>query len=317
MANYRKIARQDARRYGLDPNIFERQINQESGFNPNSTSGAGAQGIAQFMPSTAKGLGINPNNPRQALQGAAKLMSGYVKKYGSYSKALEAYNGGPGVVGHSLPAETQNYVKIILNGHDPGGLQKPSAASPSPTRTPKVNISAPGRADALRTLLMQSVAAPSAATALTGTNIAAALISDSQQSSSTPTVPTAPRLKYSAGAATPTLGKDTTSLKKFDGKEVSGWIADQLTYARKHGWKGSVTSGYRSYADQARIYNSGVRPAAKPGQSNHERKGYLQGAVDVTDPQTLSKILTRAHSRLKYAGAKDPVHFSVPRNGSY
>jgi soluble lytic murein transglycosylase-like protein len=85
-------ARKAARRHGLNPDIFERQINQESGFAPDVISGrrkssAGAQGIAQFMPATARGMGVNPLNPTQALDGAARLMSSYVKKYGNYRDA--------------------------------------------------------------------------------------------------------------------------------------------------------------------------------------------------------------------------------------
>lgn len=113
--------RQAATAAGIDPDIFARQINQESGFNPQAGSGAGAQGIAQFMPATAQGLGINPLDPSQALPAAAKLMKSYLDKYGGdWSKALSAYNAGPGNVDQygGVPpfAETQSYVKNILGG---------------------------------------------------------------------------------------------------------------------------------------------------------------------------------------------------------
>lgn len=105
----------------------------------------------------------------------------------------------------------------------------------------------------------------------------------------------------------------------FEGKTVAAWIAPALQYARQHGWKGTVNSGYRSYADQQRIYNSGVRPAAKPGTSNHEGSDYPRGAVDVSDAQQLAQILQNSPyaGKLVWAGAKDPVHFSHPHNGSY
>lgn len=105
----------------------------------------------------------------------------------------------------------------------------------------------------------------------------------------------------------------------FEGKQVAAWIAPVLAYARKQGWKGTVNSGYRSLAEQTRIYNSGVRPAAKPGTSNHEGTQFPRGAVDVTDAAQLSAIIAKskyAHL-LQWAGAKDPVHFSHPHNGSY
>jgi hypothetical protein len=90
-----------------------------------------------------------------------------------------------------------------------------------------------------------------------------------------------------------------------------------LQKARQAGWQGTVTSGYRSFADQTRIYNSGVRPAAKPGTSNHEGTDFPRGAVDVTNAAQLSSILRRLGAPLQWAGAKDPPHFSHPHGGSY
>src|SRR5260221_12434686 len=96
---YVAIAQQDAAAVGIPPDYFGRQINTESGFNPNAVSPAGAVGIAQFLPGTAAGLGINPWDPIQALRGAAQLMASYNKTYGGgYAKALAAYNGGSGTV---------------------------------------------------------------------------------------------------------------------------------------------------------------------------------------------------------------------------
>src|SRR4029077_12163890 len=93
-ASYVSIARQAAIKAGISPAYFVRQIQEESGFNPNEVSPAGAIGIAQFMPATAAGLGINPRDPIQSLCAAALLMARYVHTFGSYSKALAAYNAG-------------------------------------------------------------------------------------------------------------------------------------------------------------------------------------------------------------------------------
>lgn len=104
----------------------------------------------------------------------------------------------------------------------------------------------------------------------------------------------------------------------FDGKPVAAWIGKVLQQARAAGWKGTVNSGYRSVAEQARIYNSGVRPAARPGQSNHNFTAYPGGAVDVTDAPGLAATLRRLGiNQLVWAGGKDPVHFSHPHNGGY
>jgi hypothetical protein len=119
------IAQQDAINAGIDPTYFVRQINLESGFNPNAVSPGGAEGIAQFMPSTAAGLGINPFDPIQALQAAAQMMARYYHQYGDYAKALAAYNAGPASLQNAvnscganwlscMPAQTQNYVHTIM-----------------------------------------------------------------------------------------------------------------------------------------------------------------------------------------------------------
>ena len=125
-SQYVAIAQQDAIAVGIPPDYFVRQIEQESGFNLNSVSPAGAVGIAQFLPGTAAGLGINPWDPIQALRGAARLMANYAHQYGGdYAKALAAYNGGSGTIQYAvnncganwlncLPGETRHYIYIIM-----------------------------------------------------------------------------------------------------------------------------------------------------------------------------------------------------------
>jgi soluble lytic murein transglycosylase-like protein len=124
-SSYRDLARQDAVAVGIDPDLFERQINDESGFNPDVVSPAGAIGIAQFMPDTASGMGVNPHDPVSALWGAARLMASYVRRFGSYDLAAAAYNAGPNATQAALnrcgstwltclPHETQNYVAYIM-----------------------------------------------------------------------------------------------------------------------------------------------------------------------------------------------------------
>ena len=114
-------ARQAATKAGIDPNVFVRQIQQESGFNAGARNPSGATGIAQFMPGTAQSMGIDPNDPYQALDGAARLMKSHLDQYGGdYAKALAAYNAGPGNVAKygGVPPfeETQRYINTILGG---------------------------------------------------------------------------------------------------------------------------------------------------------------------------------------------------------
>lgn len=122
---YVSVAEQDAVQAGISPVYFVRQINQESGFNPAAVSVTNAQGIAQFEPYTAAGLGIDPWDPGQALRGAAQLMARYYHQYGNYAKALGAYNAGAGAVQSAsyacgmnwlncMPGQTQAYVYRIM-----------------------------------------------------------------------------------------------------------------------------------------------------------------------------------------------------------
>jgi hypothetical protein len=116
--DYRQAARDAARKYGIDPDMFLRLIQQESSFRPDVVSPKGAIGLGQLMPATAKELGVDPTDPMQNLEGAAKYLSQQLKRFGDPSLALAAYNAGPTRVARlgRVPniAETQNYVKTIL-----------------------------------------------------------------------------------------------------------------------------------------------------------------------------------------------------------
>ena len=109
-----------AQRNGVDPALLRNLVRAESNFNPNATSGAGAQGLTQLMPATAAGLGVtNPYDPAQSLEGGAKFLRQMLDQFGGDpSKALAAYNAGPGAVqkygGVPPYAETQAYVQKIM-----------------------------------------------------------------------------------------------------------------------------------------------------------------------------------------------------------
>jgi hypothetical protein len=111
------LARQKAKKYGIDEELFLRQINQESGFRPSVKSGAGAIGLGQIMPGTAKGWGVKQEdllNPEVNLDLAAKIMQKNLKTYNNdYTLALAAYNGGAGAI---------NFVKKNI-GRTPTGQE--------------------------------------------------------------------------------------------------------------------------------------------------------------------------------------------------
>jgi hypothetical protein len=126
-------ARAAAAEFKIDPDVFLRQINQESGFNTSAISSAGARGIAQFMPQTgegaAKNLGVSSAafwaDPTLQLRGAAQLDQSNLTRYsGDYDKMLAAYNAGAGNVDKygGVPPfdETRRYVSSIM-GHAAGG----------------------------------------------------------------------------------------------------------------------------------------------------------------------------------------------------
>ena len=115
---------------------FLRLISQESGFNPNSISRAGAQGIAQFMPATASDRGLkDPFDPAEALPKSAELLNELKEHFGNLGLAAAAYNAGPERVrkwlaGESrLPQETLNYVRIVT------GREAADWAGPMPARS--------------------------------------------------------------------------------------------------------------------------------------------------------------------------------------
>ncbi len=118
-AQYREPILRSAARWGVPPALMAGQLMAESGFDPNAGSPAGAQGIAQFMPSTAAAYGLtNPYDPVTAIDAEAHLMSDLLRQFGSPELALAAYNAGPAPVEacHCIPPypETQAYVTRIL-----------------------------------------------------------------------------------------------------------------------------------------------------------------------------------------------------------
>jgi hypothetical protein len=118
--DYRQLAYQTAQKYGIDPDLFVRQIQAESAFRPDAVSSAGAIGLGQLMPATAKELGVDPTDPVQNLEGAARYMKQQLDRFGDPALALAAYNAGPSRVAkaNGVPniTETQNYVAKILGG---------------------------------------------------------------------------------------------------------------------------------------------------------------------------------------------------------
>ena len=139
---YQDLAAETAARYGIPSDLFLRQIQQESAWNPRAVSGAGAQGLGQLMPGTAADLGVSdPFDPAQNLDGSARYLRQMYDRYGDWNMALAAYNAGPGNVDKygGVPPfeETQNYLATIMGpqsgqysgGNALGGLSAPEYAN--------------------------------------------------------------------------------------------------------------------------------------------------------------------------------------------
>lgn len=117
---YADLFQQAASAHGLDPTLLVAVARQESGFDPQAVSPAGAQGLMQLMPGTAAGLGVtNPFDPAQSIGGAAQMLGTLLGRFGSTELALAAYNAGPGAVlrydGIPPYPETQAYVRSIMS----------------------------------------------------------------------------------------------------------------------------------------------------------------------------------------------------------
>lgn len=108
-----------AARFDLSPTLIEAMVWQESRWNAEAVSPAGARGLAQLMPGTAREMGVDPNDPFANLEGGARYLRAQIDRFdGDLEKALAAYNAGPGRVeragGVPRIRETQLYVSAIM-----------------------------------------------------------------------------------------------------------------------------------------------------------------------------------------------------------
>ena len=153
--DYRALTRQYAAQYGIDPDIVERQFNQESRYNPKAISPKGARGIAQLMPGTASevarelGETYNPDDAEQNIRFGVHYLAKMLKRFGGdYAKGLAAYNAGPGAVEkyNGVPPykETQNYKNTIL-GQQGSQPRRRTQVGPSIGDTILEGISSPSQ----------------------------------------------------------------------------------------------------------------------------------------------------------------------------
>jgi len=321
--------------YGVDPKLLSSVAHAESNYNPRAGSSAGAQGLMQFMPGTfaAQHVGSNPYDPAQSVQAGAKYLSSLLHQFGGNTRlAVAGYNAGGGAARKAITAypETRNYVSKVMGYYGGGnaGTGMPSNGAVSDSQ-PLSQLPFTHLSNAQQNRLAAPTTIGSSAWNDSGDNGIAsqlnalyaqknAAYSEAQQQAMQP--------GGGAGGYNDMVyrvpGSNVAGLGKFGSSQVAGWISPILNWAQQHGWKGQVTSGYRSAADQQRIIDTGANgsnPVAAAGHSNHQMTAFPGGAVDVSMAQQLSNLLMHSPyaGQLVYAGAKDPVHFSHPHNGSY
>jgi hypothetical protein len=260
-----------ARKYGINPQVFMKQIQMESGFDPNAHSGAGAQGIAQIMP-----FHNVPSDPESQLAWAAQHDAQNLKKYGNWKDALSVYNSGRPWARGSKISETSNYVSKILGGSNPSvpsqGQSSPMVPSPGLSGGTGLDMRKLG---ALYFLQQASgEGAPQQADLMT-------LALARQQFGAAQQQFGAPRQMASAPASKSVV----TGLNSDFAKRLAAFNHETGT---------SVRSGYRSVGEQTQLWNAALKKygsatearkwVAPPGHSKHNEgmaadiSGNLQAA---------------------------------------
>ncbi|MQA34544.1 NlpC/P60 family protein [Modestobacter roseus] len=116
---YADLFRTAGSRHGVDPAVLAAMAKTESNFRTTAVSPAGARGLMQFMPATARSLGVDPGDPASAIDGAARYLASLTEQFGSTELALAAYNAGPGTVQRAggIPpiSETRSYVQKVTS----------------------------------------------------------------------------------------------------------------------------------------------------------------------------------------------------------
>ncbi|HOS92221.1 MAG TPA: lytic transglycosylase domain-containing protein [Armatimonadota bacterium] len=128
-AQWRGLIGKHAAQCGVDPTLVEAVMRVESGGAPHSLSPAGAAGLMQLMPATARSLGVrDPFDPDESIQGGTRYLRQMLDRFGDLPRALAAYNAGPAAVeqygGVPPYPETQAYVRRVLDEArrlEPGG----------------------------------------------------------------------------------------------------------------------------------------------------------------------------------------------------
>lgn len=284
-AQLEQLAMSIAKQEGIPPALFKALITAESGWNPTAGSSAGARGLTQLMPATAKGLGVsNILDPEQNLRGGAKYLRSQLNKFGSPRLALSAYNSGPGGSESSGRVEgfeeTQNYVRKVME------LEKRyrgmGASSLGDVPLPGGGGSGPTLAPAKRGGGLSSGQLGLLARVGPLSQRAASAVSDRQDSAPETTTDT-DALGFDP-SGTPTAGQEP-AVGGLNAEFAKRFKALQAAVKRAGGDL-TIYSGGRSADHQAKLYDNALKKygsesearkwVAPPGKSNHDLQAGLK-----------------------------------------
>lgn len=139
----KKLVAKEAIKQGIPREIALSVAEQESGFDQEAKSSAGAQGVMQLMAGTAKELGVDRTNVAENIEGGVKYLKQQYERFGNWKEGLAAYNAGPGKVNEAggVPniSETQNYIKSISESVSNIEISEQSGSSGEASKIAKEN----------------------------------------------------------------------------------------------------------------------------------------------------------------------------------
>ncbi len=128
MSEWDDLIQAAGQKYNVDPQLIAALVQVESSGNPKAyNASTGATGLGQQIPETAKALGIDPTNPAQSIEGAAKLLDENLRRYGNAEQAILAYHGGTDQA--NWGPKTKDYLRKITSQYGAPTVARATASA--------------------------------------------------------------------------------------------------------------------------------------------------------------------------------------------